>query len=885
LLHTTDSSFHPFFSVSSVMSRSESDAESSSSASDSSDDEQDVSMSSSSSESESNSPSEGGSESDSGSDSDAVNDDALAKTIAAAAAAASKAVDAEREAKRLQRREANAKKKATKDAAAAVAAPATPARPASAPKAASTPAPAASPASAAKAACTLPSPSSLLNKLIKPLQPDFYYHLGLSSALPLKAMFGDVRFVILSGSPVRALETATKLQEALGVRVPTGCAIAPIGKTERYSLYKVGPVLSVSHGMGKPSISIMLHELTKLLAAAGVLDKTTYIRVGTSGGVGVEPGSVIVSSGTVDGTLQPFFPVVILGKTVLRPCVIRPELVSEILSVATPTGGSSPSYEVLSGVTLATDDFYEGQGRLDGAIAEYTLEDKMAFLARAHAAGIKNIEMESDAIVAFCTKLHIPCAVICCAIVNRLQGDQVLSTPAQLVQYTENAVTTAIRFIQHRLRLPKTGDAPAPGAGGKVKKALLHAQRDEAKIRAGGKAVPHVAGSCVDFLHSALTQPHTGAVKQHRASSSSAKKDKTERANSASNASSKKKNNKATPQTPTAAKSAPSTPAASSKKQKKSATPAAAATGTPAAAKTALSTPAASSKKGKNKKDKASAAPATPAAAAAPAAVAAPSTPAVQSAVKVLEVLEKGDAAKKSRKKKDATAAAPTPVANGTAAPMDVSTTPAPSEKKKREKKAKNANEAAPTPAAAAAAPATPAAKSDKTKKEPKPATPAAAAPAAAAAAPVAAAAADGAVGPNRREKKRLADEARAAEAKTAADKVAADALQAAAQRAADVAKFDPDAAAFPKVRRPNKKEREAERAKLAAAAAAGTPVKPSANGNANGNSTPAPAEAGKKRKHADSAANGATPAANGTAPAASAEDGRKEKKARKEKK
>lgn len=44
---------------------------------------------------------------------------------------------------------------------------------------------------------------------------------------------------------------------------------------------------------------------------------------------------------------------------------------------------------------MCCDDFYEGQGRLDGAICEYTLEDKMKFLQDAHAAGVRNIEMES----------------------------------------------------------------------------------------------------------------------------------------------------------------------------------------------------------------------------------------------------------------------------------------------------------------------------------------------------------------------------------------------------------------------------------------------------------------------------------------------------------
>ena len=47
------------------------------------------------------------------------------------------------------------------------------------------------------------------------------------------------------------------------------------------------------------------------------------------------------------------------------------------------------------GKTMCCDDFYEGQGRLDGAICEYTLSEKMEYLQNAYEAGVKNIEMES----------------------------------------------------------------------------------------------------------------------------------------------------------------------------------------------------------------------------------------------------------------------------------------------------------------------------------------------------------------------------------------------------------------------------------------------------------------------------------------------------------
>lgn len=50
--------------------------------------------------------------------------------------------------------------------------------------------------------------------------------------------------------------------------------------------FQVGPVLSISHGMGVPSIGILLHEIIKLMYHAKCKDPV-FIRLGTCGGVGV----------------------------------------------------------------------------------------------------------------------------------------------------------------------------------------------------------------------------------------------------------------------------------------------------------------------------------------------------------------------------------------------------------------------------------------------------------------------------------------------------------------------------------------------------------------------------------------------------------------------
>ena len=55
----------------------------------------------------------------------------------------------------------------------------------------------------------------------------------------------------------------------------------------------VGPVFVCSHGMGGPSISILLNEIAKLLIYANA--NAIWIRMGTCGGVGLEGGAIAIT--------------------------------------------------------------------------------------------------------------------------------------------------------------------------------------------------------------------------------------------------------------------------------------------------------------------------------------------------------------------------------------------------------------------------------------------------------------------------------------------------------------------------------------------------------------------------------------------------------------
>lgn len=70
-------------------------------------------------------------------------------------------------------------------------------------------------------------------------------------------------------------------------------------------------------------------------------------------------------------------------------------------------------------------EFPLGQGRLDGAFCDFSEADKMAYLEKLSENGVVNIEMESTIFAALTYHAGIKAAVVCVALLNRLNGDQV----------------------------------------------------------------------------------------------------------------------------------------------------------------------------------------------------------------------------------------------------------------------------------------------------------------------------------------------------------------------------------------------------------------------------------------------------------------------------
>lgn len=112
-----------------------------------------------------------------------------------------------------------------------------------------------------------------------------YHHFSLTfDPKDVASKLKDVRFILVAGCGQRAEAQAHYLAERLfnGVGDIPRHPLQQLTKPQsRFTLFKVGPVLLSSHGMGSASMSIALHELFLMCRVAKILDLITLIRFGT----------------------------------------------------------------------------------------------------------------------------------------------------------------------------------------------------------------------------------------------------------------------------------------------------------------------------------------------------------------------------------------------------------------------------------------------------------------------------------------------------------------------------------------------------------------------------------------------------------------------------
>jgi uridine phosphorylase len=251
----------------------------------------------------------------------------------------------------------------------------------------------------------------------------------------------------MGGSNKRMEDFAKYIMKEIGYELPADTQLEDISyNSHRFCLYKVGPVLSVSHGMGTPSLAILLQEITKLMYHAKCKDPV-FIRIGSCGGIGVEGGTVVVTEEAVDGLLKSVYDLAILGKMVSRPAIMDKDLARELKELSDASDG----FQTVLGKTMCAHDYYEGQGRTDGAFYTITEAEKMEYLQKLADFGVVNIEMECTTFAALTHAAGIRSAIVCVAFLNRLNGDQVTLSQATMSEWQERPFILVAKYIKKRM--------------------------------------------------------------------------------------------------------------------------------------------------------------------------------------------------------------------------------------------------------------------------------------------------------------------------------------------------------------------------------------------------------------------------------------------------
>jgi uridine phosphorylase len=274
-------------------------------------------------------------------------------------------------------------------------------------------------------------------------QVDVYYHFGVTSEDTVLERFRGLRAIVLAGSGDR-IESLAQRWSALHA----GAEVVALPKEERFTTRYCDGVLFASHGMGMPSASIAMQELMRMvfLLKGGDHDAMAQVfwaRVGTSGGVGLPGGTVVVSTEGVMADLGPFR-LLAGGRGEYRFDGTFPRDVAE--AVVAANAGSGIPIEL--GRTVAGNEFFLEQFRLDGAIRMETLESKQAWLEWIHREGVRNIEMEGAMIAGYLNHWGFPrFAMVCATLLDRLGGDQVTATPDELAAFNERSGEVLVRYL------------------------------------------------------------------------------------------------------------------------------------------------------------------------------------------------------------------------------------------------------------------------------------------------------------------------------------------------------------------------------------------------------------------------------------------------------
>jgi uridine phosphorylase len=283
-----------------------------------------------------------------------------------------------------------------------------------------------------------------LNPHIQNLEVDHLYHIGLDSSMDLASLFGNIKYVVFTLSNAEAGVVARQFAQIWYNITEEKFTYQPIYKTERFHMYKVGLTLIISIGVGMPSLLIGMNEVTKILMHIKHFD-VTFFKIGFAGGIGVNPGDVIISNNVVNGKFEAIYNSIECGETFTYPTVLDHELANYLLYFNHSIGRKN----VTIGTTLSTKDFYDEQARVNGALPiTYTQQECDAYLTRAYEFGIRAIDMESLVFAGFCNQLEIAASIIGIVVVDRLEKDDIQITMNDQMEYLSSSSRILARYIK-----------------------------------------------------------------------------------------------------------------------------------------------------------------------------------------------------------------------------------------------------------------------------------------------------------------------------------------------------------------------------------------------------------------------------------------------------
>jgi len=275
------------------------------------------------------------------------------------------------------------------------------------------------------------------------LDTDYLYHLGIDSNLELVKIFGDVQWVIFTRSNQDAQLVAHTVMQKLYAIGESNFNLTPLYKTERFYFYHIRNIIIVSTGIGMPSTSICLHEITKLLVHAGVKN-ASYLHIGAAAGIGEAIGNMIVNDKAVNTKFEPIFDNIECGIKRSYSSIFDDKLTKSLFAY----GQRQPTLKIKIATVMTSTDYYDEQARNDGfLVSDYSREEQQHYLQQAKAQGICAMNMESLLVAGFCHELSIPATAISIILDDCLTFQPTFNVAEVKAHGLRNATSLCIDYI------------------------------------------------------------------------------------------------------------------------------------------------------------------------------------------------------------------------------------------------------------------------------------------------------------------------------------------------------------------------------------------------------------------------------------------------------